>query len=76
METTFAYRLFTLIENKGISTKDLAIKIGVNVATVTNWLNGKSIPNKLRIILVLSDCLEVSPSYFLNILRNNKKKRQ
>lgn len=72
MEDNFAYRLFRLMNDRDLSSIELSKSINVSNATINNWLNGKSLPNKLKFILVLSDYFNVPPSYFWNVLKKGK----
>lgn len=55
MEDNFAYRLFRLMNDRDLSSIELSKSINVSNATINNWLNGKSLPNKLKFVLILSD---------------------
>lgn len=55
MEDNFAYRLFRLMNDRDLSSIELSKSMNVSNATINNWLNGKSLPNKLKFVLILSD---------------------
>lgn len=41
--------LFALREEMGISRKDFAEKVGVEISTVTRWENGEMFPSEVNI---------------------------
>ena len=51
--------LKNIIKSKGIKQLFIAQKLGVSVVTVSNWVQGKSAPNKKH-LEKLSELLEVS----------------
>lgn len=48
----FANRLEMLLEKNSVSRYKLAKEIGCTVTTVTNWINGKSIPSSDRLQMI------------------------
>lgn len=60
----FNARLSELLEEKGISGYRLAKEIRISTATISNYLNGKSKPNRL-ILRELSSYFRVSAQWLL-----------
>lgn len=50
MNMDFGIRLKKLTKEKGISQKELAVKLGKNDQTISRWVNGESAPDAFDII--------------------------
>jgi phage repressor protein len=59
-------------ESKLLSQTEIATQLGVNRSSYNSWESGCSTPNKKN-LLILSEILDVEPSYFeseYNIVNN------
>lgn len=59
-------------ESKLLSQTEIATQLGVNRSSYNSWESGRSTPNKMN-LLILSEILDVEPSYFeseYNIVNN------
>ena len=59
-----------LRENKGLSQKALADKLGITRSSVNAWEQGISVPST-QYILELANLFEVSTDYLLNFKNDN-----
>ncbi len=73
--TFFSKQLKKIIFEKNITQKDLAEKLGVAQAMISQWLVGDRNPT-LKTLKKLADALEVPVSYFIdeNITNETAKK--
>lgn len=76
LRLTFKKNLAIYIKKSGITQVELAQKIGVGKGNVTNWLNGKSIPD-LDVINKICAILNIPISIMLgvDVLRDEKKRQ-
>lgn len=65
-----ANKIKILRENKGLSQKDLADKLGITRSSVNAWEQGISVPST-QYILELANLFEVSTDYLLNFKNDN-----
>ena len=65
-----ANKIIILRENKGLSQKDLADKLGITRSSVNAWEQGISGPST-QYILELANLFEVSTDYLLNFKNDN-----
>ena len=66
MENFTATRLKSLLEARGMSQKELALKAGITEAAVSHYLKGDRIPRG-AILLNIANALGVSTDYLLNM---------
>lgn len=62
--------LIQLRKNKGITQRNLASKLGVNLTTIKNWESGNSIPDSAN-ICALADFYHVTTDYLFG--RSNEE---
>ena len=67
---TFYELVEVLCEERGVTTKIMAMRIGVSYAAVRNWKNSGAIP-RWQTLIKLSEYFRVPRDYFLDF-----KKRQ
>ena len=65
----FGYKVRKLREVKGLSQEQLAHRIGVTHAAVSQWENGRSFP-RMGMVVKLADILGVEPSELVGSLDN------
>lgn len=65
-----ANRIKMLRENKGLSQKALADKLGITRSSVNAWEQGISVPST-QYIVELATMFEVSTDYLLNFKNSN-----
>ncbi len=65
-----ANKIKILRENKGLSQKALADKLGITRSSVNAWEQGISVPST-QYILELANLFEVSTDYLLNFKNDN-----
>lgn len=59
------YEIFIkLLEEKGISTRKLALELGISPSTFTDWKNGRSKPNLDKMVKI-ADYFGVSVHYLV-----------
>lgn len=63
-------RIFEILQQKGMSQKELSDKTGISQSTISDWKNKKMNPSADK-IMILCDVLEVSP---YTILSDTKEK--
>lgn len=68
----FDLQLFYLVKQSGLSVDDIALKIGVNRKTVYNWLDGRTAPKSLEVLLRFCFVLNLPPSVSLQLLKQNR----
>lgn len=61
----FSRKLQECLQNSGLTMAELAKKIGVSQATISDWCNGKKAP-RFDKIEQLAKFFNVSPTYFFN----------
>jgi transcriptional regulator with XRE-family HTH domain len=61
----FSCKLQECLQNSGLTMAELAKKIGVSQATISDWCNGKKAP-RFDKIEQLAKFFNVSPTYFFN----------
>ena len=64
-------RIFTLLEEKGISQKEFSEKTGISQSTISDWKRKKTNPASDKIMLIC-DVLNVSPYELLSGAENEK----
>lgn len=57
-------RIFQLLEEKGISQKELSLATGIRQSTISDWKNKRVNPSADRIVII-SKALQVSPAMLL-----------
>lgn len=62
---TFGGRFFRAREAAGLSVKDIASRLSVNIATVDTWQNDRSVPSARR-LATLAGLVGVSLSWLLH----------
>ena len=62
----FGEKLKELRRKRGMSQKELAVKIGTTSRSVINYENGKRLPGSVEIVRHISKALGVSPDYLIN----------
>ena len=67
MENLFNIRLNEYLKENGISKRKLAEKVGVSAASISDWTNGKIIPNAESIYLICKAC-NISADYLLGLV--------
>jgi len=55
-----------ILKSKGIKQNYLAQRVGVSVVTVSNWVKGKSIPNKKN-LKKICEILGVTPKDIVSL---------
>ena len=60
----FKDRLASLIEQKGISQRQLAIKLGITPQSVQQWVRGTARPSGDK-IQSIAEYFDVTPSYLM-----------
>lgn len=70
---TFAKRLKELRKQKKLMTKDLAKKLNVEPATITNWEKGKRVPRE-DMLITISDFFDCSIDYLFGRTDNPSSK--
>ena len=65
-----ANKIKILRENKGLSQKALADKLGITRSSVNAWEQGISVPST-QYVLELANLFEVSTDYLLNFKNDN-----
>ena len=58
-------RVFEILQQKGMSQKELSEKTGIRQSTISDWKNKKMNPSADK-IMILCDALEVSPYTLLS----------
>ena len=72
----FAKRFTSLRENKNLFQKDIAEIFSVEQATVSNWENGKRIPDS-EMLVKIANYFDVSVDYLLgNETKPNEKEQE
>ena len=64
--------LIQLRKNKGITQRNLASKLGVNLTTIKNWESGNSIPDSAN-ICALADFYHVTTDYLFGRSKHQTK---
>lgn len=72
MENLFVERIKKLIEESGITQRDLAQDIGVTESTISKYLSGERTPNG-DILLNLATALNTTSDYLLGLSDTDKK---
>ena len=62
----FADCLTKVLENKGITKKELAIMLGIADTNVVRWTTNKIVP-RIDTVLKICQCLEMTPNELLGI---------
>ena len=62
----FAERLTMELKSSGLQQKEIAEKLRISPANITNWKTGKNIPS-LEIFYELCKILDVSADYLLGL---------
>lgn len=65
LKKLFSSKLLEILQNSGLTMAELAKKIGVSQATISDWCNGKKAP-RFDKIEQLAKFFNVSPTYFFN----------
>ena len=60
-------RIRNILEERGISQKQLANTVGVTPATLSRWITGETEPPALGIIAEMAKALNVSADYLLGM---------
>lgn len=64
------YNLTDVIENSGLTKKEIAEKLGVSAASVTKWVKGDNSPD-IEIIAKICDLFNVSINSLLKMPKND-----
>lgn len=62
----FGEKLKELRKKRGMSQKELAVKIGTTSRSVINYEKGKRLPGSVETVLHIANTLGVSPDYLIN----------
>lgn len=66
MPQIFAIRLKELMEERGVTVKNLAEQVGVSQTTVRRFLRSEAFP-KGRVLLLLAELFETRVNYLLGL---------
>lgn len=58
-------RIFDILQQKGMSQKELSDKTGIRQSTISDWKNKKMNPSADK-IMIICDALEISPYAILS----------
>ena len=70
MAGTFSERLSELIQNKGYSQKELAMKAGVTEAAMSHYVKGDRVP-RASVLARIADALGTTTDYLMNGTASN-----
>lgn len=56
--------MFTIMNNKGVSAKDLSNETGISAGNISDWKSGRSMP-KAEALTKIADFLDCSVDYLL-----------
>lgn len=66
MENLFSDKLNEYLRETGMSKRKFAEKVGVSAMSVSDWTNGKILPNAESIYLICKAC-NISADYLLGL---------
>ena len=72
MESVLGERILSLLKERGMTQKALAIKSGVTEAAVSHYIKGDRIPRS-SVLAKLSDALRTTPDYLLGGKTQNSR---
>lgn len=64
MENIYSQRLIALLEEKNLTQRELALKVGVQEATISRYINGSRNPHSV-IVAKIAEVLETTTDYLL-----------
>ena len=63
---TFADSIIQLRSELRISQKELAEQLNISVATVNRWENGRTMPNKMTVLVIRQYCIDHGLNFSYN----------
>jgi transcriptional regulator with XRE-family HTH domain len=64
MKSSFSQKIIKLLEEKNITQRELAAKVGVQEATISRYINGYRAPHSI-IVSKMAEVLETTTDYLL-----------